>query len=106
MSWLVALRHSQEDNPMRFVCLILTVCLTANALLAKSAIDHRDLGRETLAPNDGWAAFSTGTTGGASAADNQVYTVHNRRELIAALNNGVYPPPSSNPSNIAEDHLC
>jgi len=85
---------------MRFVCLIVTVCLTANALLAKSAIDHRDLGRETLAPNDGWAAFSTGTTGGASAADNQVYTVHNRRELIAALNNGVYPPPSSNPSNI------
>ena len=81
---------------------ILTACLTTNALASNPAGDHRDIGRETLATNDGWASFSTGTTGGSSAADNQVYTVHNRRELIAALNNGVYPPPSSNPSNVAK----
>jgi pectate lyase len=58
-----------------------------------------DLGTETLAANDGWAAFGTGTTGGAAAASSQIYTVTTRRELVAALNDGVYPPPSSNPSN-------
>ncbi len=80
--------------------LILTACLTTATLLAAAAIDHRDPGREILAPNDGWASFSTGTTGGANAADNQAYTVHNRQELIAALNNGIYPPPSSTPSTL------
>lgn len=80
--------------------LILTACLTTATLVATPASDHRDPGREILAPNDGWASFSTGTTGGANAADSQVYTVHNRQELIAALNNGIYPPPSSTPSNV------
>jgi len=47
-----------------------------------SADRERDLGREVLAPNDGWA------------------TVTNRAELIAALNNGVSTPTSpANPSN-------
>ncbi len=60
----------------------------------------RDLGRETLAPNDGWAAAGSGTTGGALATAEQVYTVHNRAEFIAALNNGVPSPTSpANPSN-------
>jgi len=31
------------------------------------ARDDRELGRETLAAGDGWAAFSTGTAGGAAA---------------------------------------
>ncbi|PYQ20457.1 MAG: pectate lyase, partial [Acidobacteria bacterium] len=61
--------------------------------------DDRDLGREILAPNDGWASFSTGTTGGAAAAPDHVYVVRNRKELIAALNDGIYPPLSSSPSN-------
>jgi pectate lyase len=61
----------------------------------------RDLGRETLAPNDGWASSGTGTTGGSAAGPTQVYVVTSRRELVAALNNGVYPPPS-NPSNVAK----
>jgi pectate lyase len=67
--------------------------------LAASAAPPSDLGRETLAAGDGWASFSTGTTGGSAAAPEQVYVVTNRQELVAALNNGVYPPPSSNPSN-------
>jgi hypothetical protein len=50
---------------MRLLLLSVSIaCLTANALLATPAIDHIDLGRETLATNDGWASFSTGTTGG------------------------------------------
>jgi pectate lyase len=60
---------------------------------------RRDLGRETLSAGDGWASLSTGTTGGSAAAADHVYVVTNRRELVAALNDGVYPPPSSNPSN-------
>lgn len=77
----------------------LSVCLAGSVCLGAGAMGQRDLGHETLAPNDGWASFSTGTTGGTNAVANQVYTVHTRKELIAALNNGVYPPPSSNPSN-------
>lgn len=62
--------------------------------------DHRDLGREVLAPNDGWASSGAGTTGGSAAVPEQVYFVHTRAELIAALNNGVPSPTSpSNPSS-------
>ena len=56
-----------------------------------------DLEREVLEPDDGWAAFGAGTTGGSLAADDHVYTVTTRRELIAALNDGV--PSSTSPSN-------
>ena len=78
--------------------------IAASSLLALASLtgaghDDRDLGRETLAPGDGWASFSTGTTGGSAAAPEQVYLVRKRRELVAALNDGVYPPPSSTPSN-------
>jgi pectate lyase len=79
--------------------LILTAWLIANVVSSSNAIKKRDLGTETLEANDGWASTTTGTTGGSSAAANQIYTVHNRRELVAALNNGVYPPPST-PSNV------
>jgi pectate lyase len=54
-----------------------------------ASADDRDLGREILGPNDGWAAFSTGTTGGAAATPDHVYVVRNRKELIAALNGGI-----------------
>lgn len=87
---------------MRFTKLIVTVVLliafASTSMPANAA--HRDLGYETLLPNDGWAAYSTGTTGGSQAADSQVYVVTNRAELIAALNNGVFSSTSpSNPSD-------
>lgn len=66
----------------------------------------RDLGRETLAPNDGWASQGTGATGGSAAASDHIYTVHNRKELVAALNDGKYPPaltPSNAPKIIYVD---
>ncbi len=87
---------------MRILSAILIVtCVIALAGVAGSATasKERDLGRETLAPNDGWASFGAGTTGGAAAAPDQVYTVHNRQGLVAALNDGVYPPPSTTPSS-------
>ncbi len=77
------------------MCVIAIVAVAGPAM----ASEKRDLGREILAPNDGWASFGAGTTGGASATPDQVYTVHNRQEFVAALNDGVYPPPSS-PSNM------
>jgi pectate lyase len=61
--------------------------------------EHGDLGRDTLDPNDGWASFGSGTTGGSAAAADHVYVVTSRNELVAALNEGIYPPPSNNPSN-------
>jgi len=59
------------------------------------ATAKRDLGREPLAANDGWAAQGTGTTGGATAKPDHIYTVRNRKELIAALNDGTYIVPSA-----------
>jgi pectate lyase len=80
---------------------IIVLCVIATTAVAVPAVasEGRDLGREVLAPNDGWASYLTGTTGGSAALPEDVYTVTNRQELIAALNNGVYPPPSSSPSN-------
>ena len=78
--------------------IICAVAIIAAGWTASAFAAHRDLGTETLPANDGWAALSPGTTGGSAAAPEQIYTVTNRQELIAALNNGVYPPPS-NPSN-------
>ena len=78
---------------------MIVLCVIAiAAAVPVMAAGKRDLGLETLAPNDGWASLGAGTTGGAAATDDHVYTVHNRQELIAALNDGVYPPPSSTPS--------
>jgi pectate lyase len=82
--------------------LIVTAILLI-AILSMSApvvADQSDLGREILPPNDGWASFGAGTTGGSQAGPSQVYVVSNRAELIAALNNGVFSSTSpSNPSN-------
>jgi pectate lyase len=81
------------------------VAFTFVTLLAAGAAHatfggHRDIGRETLGATDGWGASGAGVTGGSLAVPEQVYTVTNRRELIAALNNGVVSSTSpSNPSN-------
>jgi len=50
-----------------------------------------DMSRETLAPQDGWAAAQGGTQGGADATLEHTYTVHTRAELVAALVPGAYP---------------
>jgi pectate lyase len=47
--------------------------------------DGERLARETLAPDDGWAAFAPGTTGGADAAPGSVFVVSTRRALLDAL---------------------
>jgi pectate lyase len=82
---------NRSKTVARIACAILVVAASTQAYAA------RDLGRETLHPQNGWAASGSGVTGGSAAAPEQVYVVTNRRELIAALNNGV--PSSTSPSS-------
>jgi pectate lyase len=75
------------------------------AFASRSGAQDFDLGKEVLGPRDGWAAADGGTTGGQGAAPNQLYIVHNRAELIAALNDGRFTPtapgvPSDQPKII------
>lgn len=82
---------------------ILVICAASCAALQTTALAAPDLGRQVLAPNDGWASSGSGTTGGSLATTDQVYVVTNRRQLIAALNNGVESSTSpSTPSNSAK----
>src|SRR5882672_2478554 len=81
--------------------LVGTAALIIAAGATGAATVAGDPGRQVLGSTDGWAAFSTGTSGGSQAPPEQVYTVHNRAEFIAALNNGVASSTSpSNPSNL------
>jgi pectate lyase len=82
---------------LKTTIVVLCMIAIAAASIPAMAQHERDLGRETLAPNDGWASLGAGTTGGSLAVPEQVYTVTNRAEFIAALNNGV--PSSISPSN-------
>ena len=50
-----------------------------------SAHGHPGLGRGVLGSQDGWAAATTGTTGGALAAPGDVHVVSDRAGLAAAL---------------------
>lgn len=54
--------------------------------------DTRDVSRDTLAADDGWAAADGGTTGGAAADDAHVFTVRTRAELVRALDGGSATP--------------
>jgi pectate lyase len=80
---------------MRIAMIVACLIVIAAAAVPTLALEKQDLGRKTLASNDGWASEGDGTTGGSLAKSDQVYTVHNRQELIAALNDGVYPPPAA-----------
>jgi pectate lyase len=50
-----------------------------------AAATGQPLGRQVLAPNDGWAAEGAGTTGGSTAPASNVHLVHSRAGLVAAL---------------------
>ncbi|MFJ8670072.1 polysaccharide lyase family 1 protein [Streptomyces sp. NPDC093600] len=52
----------------------------------------RDIGRDTLPADDGWAAADGGTTGGAAADDAHVFTVRDRAGLVRALDGGSDTP--------------
>ncbi|MBC9726905.1 polysaccharide lyase family 1 protein [Streptomyces sp. TRM68367] len=62
------------------------------ALSTPAGAEARDIGRETLAPDDGWAAADGGTTGGSAADDAHVFTVTDRAGLVRALDGGSDTP--------------
>ncbi|MBN3928510.1 pectate lyase [Streptomyces verrucosisporus] len=64
-----------------------SLVLAALAVPAQAAPRHGgDQTRAVLSKNDGWASAEDGTTGGAAADADHVFTVTNRAELAAALN--------------------
>jgi pectate lyase len=70
--------------------------LRAALLLAGALIGHvhgasTDAARAT-APTDGWASQGGGTIAGANAVTEQIYTVTNRAQLLAAIANGGATP--------------
>jgi pectate lyase len=70
------------------------LALLAAALCAATAGVHAataDAARAS-APLDGWASQAGGTSGGANATLDQVYTVTNRAQLLAAIANGGAAP--------------
>lgn len=54
--------------------------------------EGRDISRDTLPANDGWASYGSGTTGGAAADDAHVFTVTDRAGLVRALDGGSDTP--------------
>jgi pectate lyase len=58
--------------------------VTAPPFLNAAAIDPA----RQAAPADGWAGQAGGTAGGSAAISSYIYTVNNRAQLLAALNNG------------------
>ncbi|WP_318204196.1 pectate lyase [Streptomyces sp. SCL15-4] len=68
--------------------LVLAVTGTASAHPARHAAPDR----QTLPAGDGWAAYGTGTTGGAAADPAHVYTVSTWEQFKAALADGGSAP--------------
>ncbi len=67
-------------------CTALVLSLAATPAEARTGHHHpRDTARQTLPANDGWASHGTGTTGGAAAAAERVFTVSTWAGFRAAL---------------------
>ncbi|GAA2281743.1 pectate lyase [Streptomyces hawaiiensis] len=67
-------------------------CSLLGVLCVPAHAEARDIGRDTLPANDGWAAEGPGTTGGAAADDAHVFTVTDRAGLVRALDGGSATP--------------
>jgi pectate lyase len=65
--------------------------LLAGALIGQVHGASTDAARAT-APADGWASQAGGTVAGANAVTEQIYTVTNRAQLLAAIANGGATP--------------
>ncbi|MGW6525491.1 pectate lyase family protein [Streptomyces sp. NPDC054962] len=71
---------------------ITLVTAVLGLLCVPARAEARDISRDTLAADDGWAALGTGTTGGAAADDAHVTTVTDRAGLVRALDGGSDTP--------------
>ncbi|MER5434573.1 pectate lyase [Streptomyces sp. NPDC002588] len=77
---------------MRRLRQIAVTTAVVGVLCVPAHAETRDIGRDTLAADDGWAAYGTGTTGGAAADDAHVFTVTDRAGLVRALDGGSDTP--------------
>ena len=64
--------------------LLILLCVFSVGTIPAQAGEKVDLGQEVLAEGDGWGSVGPGVTGGSGAAPEQIYTVTNRQELVAA----------------------
>lgn len=65
---------------------VLSACSTMDSGKSGMSASKADVERQALAANDGWAATGAGVEGGSKAKAENVFTVSNRAELVAALN--------------------
>lgn len=79
------MRHPNLRAALRAAALLAGVLCTG---LSQGATDAA----RVPAPADGWASQAGGTAGGSAATSDQVYTVTNRAELLAAIANGGTTP--------------
>jgi pectate lyase len=73
-----------KKSAVVFLVVSLLAMMTISPVFAKNEVP---LGREVLGKNNGWAAYGNGTTGGAAADENHVYTVSTKKQLLQALDN-------------------
>ncbi|WP_338683048.1 pectate lyase [Streptomyces acidiscabies] len=73
-------------------CTALVLSLTGVASQAQAQPRGTDLSRQVLGAGDGWGSYGTGTTGGAAADAEHVYTVTTWAEFKAALAAGGSAP--------------
>jgi pectate lyase len=81
--------HATASATALIGCTALVLAVTGPTA---QAAQPRDPGRQTLAANDGWASYGTGTTGGAAADAAHVYTVTTWDQFKAALKDGGSAP--------------
>jgi pectate lyase len=74
------------------IALVGCTALALTAVGPAAQAHSRDLARQTLAANDGWASYGTGTTGGAAADAEHVHTVTTWAGFKAALAAGGSAP--------------
>lgn len=73
---------------MRYARIGVALALAALCIAAHAATDAA----RATAPLDGWASQGGGTIAGANATTDQIYTVTNRAQLLAAIANGGTSP--------------
>ena len=76
---------------MRYARIGAALALAALCLTVNGATAATDPAR-AIAPPDGWASQGGGTIAGANATTDQIYTVTNRAQLLAAIANGGTTP--------------
>ncbi|WP_367324075.1 polysaccharide lyase family 1 protein [Streptomyces sp. HUAS ZL42] len=84
--------HKWHEHATRVAALVGCTALVLSVTGTAAQAGSRDLARQALAAGDGWGSYGTGTTGGAAADPDHVYTVTTWAEFKAALAAGGSAP--------------